>query len=180
MENLALEKLKYPIGKFNCPEHITEAHTTKWITVLEALPTKLEQLVKGLNDEQLNTPYRPGGWTVRQVVHHVSDSHHNSYTRFKWAMTEANPLIKAYDENAWAAQHDYNLPIAHSLLHIKVIHAKLVHFVKGLTFEDLNRTFIHPEGNETVSLKENLGIYAWHSDHHYAHIERLMERKGWL
>jgi len=178
MTNQELEKLKYPIGKFDCPKVITEHHIKEWIAVLENFPKRLEDLVLKLNDQQLNTPYRPDGWTVRQVIHHISDSHHNSYTRFKWAMTEDNPLIKAYDENAWSKQHDYNQPIANSLLHIKVIHAKLVHFVRGITFEDLNRTFIHPDGNETVALKENLGIYAWHSNHHFAHIETLIEREG--
>ncbi|WP_299888689.1 YfiT family bacillithiol transferase [uncultured Lacinutrix sp.] len=174
-----LEQLKYPIGHFDCPKKITQEHITKWIAILEQLPSNLEQLVTNLNDEQLDTPYRPEGWTIRQVVHHLSDSHHNSYTRFKWAMTEDNPLIKAYNENAWAKQHDYNEPIEQSLLHIKVIHAKLVCFVKGLSLQDLERTFIHPEGNETVALKENLGIYAWHSEHHYAHIANLIKRKGW-
>jgi len=179
MTTQELETLKYPIGKNYWPETITETHIKEWITVLEQFPSRLEQLVIGLNNKQLDTPYRPNGWTVRQVVHHVSDSHHNSYTRFKWAMTEDNPLIKAYDENAWAAQDDYSEPIENSLLHIKVIHAKLVGFVKGLSLQDLERTFIHPEGNETVALKENLSIYAWHSNHHYAHIERLVEREGW-
>ena len=179
MTTQELEKLKYPIGKNIWPEFITENHIKDWIAVLEHFPNRLARLVKNLNDEQLDTPYRPDGWTVRQVVHHLSDSHHNSYTRFKWAMTENNPLIKTYDENAWANQHDYNESIENSLLHLKAIHAKLVHFVKGLSMQDLERTFIHPDGNETVSLKENLSIYVWHSNHHYAHIEKLMERKDW-
>ena len=180
MTNQELEKLKYPIGKFDFPKEITESHIKEWISILEQLPIRLEKLVKNLNNQQLDTQYRPDGWTVRQVIHHISDSHHNSYTRFKWAMTENNPVIKAYNETAWAKQHDYSEPIENSLLHIRVIHAKLVHFVKGLSFKDLKRTFIHPDGNETVALMENLGIYAWHSNHHYAHIERLMEREGWV
>ena len=180
MTNQELEFLKYPIGKFECPTEISKQHIIDWISILDAFPERLENLVKNLNTKQLDTPYRPNGWTVRQVIHHISDSHHNSYTRFKWAITEDNPLIKAYNENDWAQQHDYNQPIENSLLHIKVIHAKLVHFVKGFPFEDLKRTFIHPEGHETVTLKENLGIYAWHSNHHFAHIEQLMEREGWV
>ena len=179
MTNQELENLKYPIGKFNCPTEITEGHIKQWIAVLEQFPIRLEVLVKNLNNQQLDTPYRPEGWTVRQVIHHISDSHHNSYTRFKWAMTENIPLIKAYNENAWSQLHDYNEPIENSLLHIKVIHAKLFHFVKGLAFKDLKRTFIHPEDHEIVALNENLGIYAWHSNHHFAHIEQLMEREGW-
>ncbi len=179
MTNEALEKLKYPIGKFECPKDIKETHIEEWINVLETLPNRLEVLVNGLNDEQLNTPYRLGGWTIREVIHHISDSHHHSYIRFKWAMTEDNPLIKAYNENDWATQHDYNAPIAQSLLHIKAVHAKLVYYLKGLSSKDLERAFIHPETNNTVVLKENVGIYAWHSNHHYAHIETVIKQKGW-
>ena len=180
MTNTNLEKLKFPIGPFQCPAKITETHIKEWISVLEHFPNRIEKLVASLNNAQLDTQYRPEGWTIRQVVHHLADSHHNSYTRFKWTMTEENPLIKAYNENAWSQLHDYREPIKNSLLHIKVIHAKLVHFVKGLSFEDLKRTFIHPEGNEVVALNENLGIYAWHSNHHFAHIENLMKEKSWL
>ncbi|WP_452224280.1 YfiT family bacillithiol transferase [Lacinutrix chionoecetis] len=179
MHSQELEKLKYPIGKFNCPAKITKDHINEWISILEHFPVHLEHLVSALDHNQLDTPYRPEGWTVRQLIHHISDSHHNSYTRFKWAMTEDNPIIKAYDENAWSQLHDYNEPIENSLLHIRVIHAKLVYFAKGLSALDLKRTFIHPDGNEVVSLEENLGIYAWHSNHHFAHIERLMERQNW-
>ncbi|RAJ17019.1 YfiT family bacillithiol transferase [Olleya aquimaris] len=180
MTDQELEQLKYPIGAFDCPTTISASTIEAWISILEHFPNRLEQLVSNFTDKQLDTPYRPKGWTVRQVVHHVADSHHNSYTRFKWAMTEDNPLIKAYNEKDWANQHDYNQPIDASLLHIKAVHAKLVYYVKGLSLEQLNRAFIHPEGNETVVLKENLGIYAWHSNHHYAHIETLAKREGWI
>ncbi|WP_044398946.1 YfiT family bacillithiol transferase [Lacinutrix sp. Hel_I_90] len=179
MTDQELEQLKYPIGKTVCPKHITENQVKEWIEVLEYFPKRLEQLVKDLTEEQLDTPYRPGGWTVRQVIHHVSDSHLHSYCRFKWAMTETNPTIKAYDELAWSELHDYSAPIETSLLHLKVVHSKLVYFIKGLSEQDLERTFIHPDGNKTIALKENLGMYAWHSLHHYAHIERLMAREGW-
>lgn len=175
-----MEKLKYPIGHFECPNEITKVHINEWITALEDLPDRLEQLVDGLSDEQLNMPYRPGGWTIRQVVHHISDSHHHSYIRFKWAMTEENPIIKAYNEQAWASQFDYEAPIEHSLLHIKVVHAKLVYFLKGLEGKDFLRTFIHPETNDTVMLNWNVGNYAWHGNHHYAHIRNAMEQNGWL
>ena len=111
MTNQTLEELKYPIGKFKCPTVITETHITEWISILETFPNSLENLVKHLNNKQLDTVYRPKGWTIRQVIHHISDSHHNSYTRFKWTMTEDNPVIKAYDENAWSQLHDYNEPI---------------------------------------------------------------------
>lgn len=179
MTDQELEQLKYPIGKIVYPKQITKPHIEAWIEVLEHFPQRLKDLVKNLNDAQLDTPYRPEGWTVRQVVHHVSDSHLHSYIRFKWAMTEENPTIKAYDEMGWSYLHDYNQPIANSLDHLAMTHAKLVCFLKGLSLRDLERTYVHPEGNKTVSLKENLGMYAWHSQHHYAHIERLMERKGW-
>ena len=180
MTDQQLEKLKYPIGKFECPCTITQATIDAWLSILKHLPNRLEQLVANLSDKQLDTVYRPNGWTIRQVIHHIADSHHHSYIRFKWAMTEDNPVIKAYNENTWAAQHDYNQPIELSLLHIKVVHAKLVYYLKGLTIQQLQRTFIHPETNETVTLDKNLGNYAWHSNHHYAHIENTLKREGWI
>lgn len=181
MTDLKLEQLKYPIGQFECPSPITKADIKNWITVLEQFPIRFEALVKHLTKEQLDTVYRPGGWTVRQVVHHVSDSHHHSYTRFKWALTEDKPLIKAYNEADWAELSDSkNDPIQMSLEHIKAIHYKLVNLLKQLTEEDLKKRFIHPETNSEVVLSYNVGNYAWHSNHHYAHIENLLKRKGWL
>ena len=154
MSRQVLEQLKYPIGQFKCPEIITSYHLKSWIDVLEQFPSKLKDLVKHLDDKQLDTAYRPGGWTVRQVVHHVSDSHHHSYIRFKWALTEDKPIIKYYYEQLWAELPDAKYaPI---------------------------QSFIHPEHNEEVVLKKNIGIYAWHSNHHYAHIENLLKREGWL
>ena len=175
-----LEKLKYPIGKPQIPEVIIDAHISDWITVLEVFPERLKSLVENLSEAQLDTCYRPDGWTVRQVVHHVSDSHHNSYTRFKWTLTENQPLIKAYYEDRWAALFDSkSAPIELSINTIKALHAKWVYFLKGLSKSDLEQVFIHPEGNEKVSLQENIGIYAWHCNHHYEHINQLMIRKGW-
>lgn len=175
-----MENLKYPIGKFQKKEDITLQDVTIWINELEELPKKFEDLVGKLNDEQLETPYRPGGWTLRQLIHHVSDSHHNSYIRFKWALTEDTPLIKAYDEKEWANLFDTkSAPIEMSLLHLKAIHAKLVYLLKGLTPEQLKRTFIHPENNQETSLEENVGRYAWHGAHHYAHAKNLIESRGW-
>ncbi|WP_421811939.1 YfiT family bacillithiol transferase [Flagellimonas sp.] len=180
MEKDTLEHLRYPIGKFEIPRVITENDLEGWITVLEQLPQRLSDLVTPLSDEQLEIPYRQGGWTVRQVVHHISDSHHNSYIRFKWALTENTPIIKAYDEKAWAELFDTRTaPILMSLYHLSAIHAKLVYLLKGLSEEDLNRSFIHPVGNQKTSLKENIARYAWHSNHHYAHIENLVKREGW-
>jgi len=181
MENTELGHLKYPIGKFQNPETITNAHISEWIQILETLPAKLETLVKNLNDEQLETPYRPGGWTVRQTIHHMADSHHNSYIRFKWALTENRPVIKAYDEKAWAELFDTKTaPIVLSLAHLAAVHAKLVYLLKGLSDDGLKRKFLHPDGNVETALDKNIGIYAWHSNHHFAHIENLLKRKGWV
>jgi hypothetical protein len=175
-----MEHLKYPIGKPNIPTEITSNHILKWVSVLEEFPDRLEHLVSNLTKEQLDTTYRDEGWTIRQVIHHCADSHHNSYTRFKWTLTEDKPVIKAYYEDRWAELFDSkSAPIKLSLDSLKGLHAKWVYFLKGLTEDDLNKYFIHPDGNEEVSLKENIGIYAWHCNHHYAHIENLITRKGW-
>jgi hypothetical protein len=180
MEKEILEQLRYPIGKFETPETITNADLEQWITDLETLPQRLSDLVIPLSDEQLDTPYRPDGWTVRQLVHHISDSHHNSYIRFKWALTEDMPTIKAYDEKAWAELFDTRTaPILMSLYHLSAVHAKLVYLLKGLSEAQLERSFIHPDGNQETSLKENIARYAWHSNHHYAHIQNLVTRKKW-
>lgn len=176
-----LEQLKYPIGKFECPEIISKEQTEQWISVLEDFPVRLENLVKDLTNNQLDTPYRPKGWTVRQVVHHVSDSHHHSYIRFKWALTEDKPVIKYYYEQLWAELPDAKTaPIQMSLNHLKAVHFKLVYLLKSLSEEQLNLSFIHPEHNNEVFLKQNIGIYAWHCNHHYAHIENLLKSKDWL
>ena len=175
-----LEQLKYPIGKFENPDYVSNETLESWISVLEHFPSRLEKLVSSLSDEQLDTPYRPEGWTIRQVVHHVSDSHHHSYVRFKWALTEDKPVIKYYFEKEWAELEDAKYaPIQMSLDHLKAVHAKLVYLLKSLNPESLNRTFIHPENNEETSLKENIGRYAWHSQHHFAHVNNLIQRKGW-
>jgi len=181
MTDQELEYLRYPIGKFKKPETISDDQIKEWISVLEHLPGKLRDLVSPLNDTQLDTSYRPGGWTVRQVVHHVSDSHHHSYIRFKWALTEDRPVIKPYDEQEWANLFDTKTaPIQMSLDHLKAVHYKLVYLLKGLTKDQLNRSFIHPDGNDEVFLKQNIGIYAWHGSHHYAHIDHLLKRNGWV
>ena len=145
MEKEVLEQLRYPIGKFEIPESITESKLEEWISVLETLPQRLSDLVSPLSEEQLETPYRPDGWTVRQLVHHISDNHHNSYIRFKWALTEDKPTIKAYDEKAWAELFDTRTaPILMSLYHLSAVHAKLVYLIRGLSKQDLKRSFIHP------------------------------------
>jgi len=175
-----LEKLRYPIGHFECPENISDEHIKQWIQALKTLPQRLVDLVGDFSESQLETPYREGGWTVRQVIHHIADSHHHSYTRFKWALTENRPLIKVYEENLWSELIDAKTaPIALSLSYLTALHAKLVYMCERLTLDDLKRSYIHPEGNVNVSVAENIGKYAWHGNHHFAHIKTLAERKGW-
>ncbi|MCL4137533.1 UNVERIFIED_CONTAM: hypothetical protein GTU68_024533 [Idotea baltica] len=177
---MTLEELKYPIGKANIPENISKKNLEIWISDIERFPQELEFLVKDLSHAQLDTPYRDGGWTIRQVIHHCYDSHHNSYTRFKWALTEDKPVIKAYYEERWAELQDSkSAPISLSIDALKALHSKWVYFLKSLSEKELQKTFIHPDGKEVITLKENIGIYGWHCQHHYAHIEQLMIRKGW-
>ena len=165
----------------NIPNLITRQVIENWIYTIEKFPKKLETLVQNLSEEQLNTPYRDGGWTVRQTIHHCGDSHVHSYIRFKWTLTEDSPTIKAYFEDRWAKLFDTkDAPIELSLQFIKALHAKWVYLLKGLTEDDLNKTFIHPESGDEVSLKKNIAIYAWHCNHHYAHIENLLKRKNWI
>jgi hypothetical protein len=175
-----MEHLKFPIGKVDIPNEITPTHITNWIADIEEFPTKIQHLVQHLSKEQLDTPYRNGGWTVRQTVHHCGDSHVNSYIRFKWTLTENKPTIKAYFEDRWAEIFDTKkAPIELALHFIHALHAKWVYLLKGLSEEELNKTFIHPESGDTVSLKQNIAIYAWHCNHHYAHIENLLIRNNW-
>jgi len=162
-----MEKLRYPIGHFECPKEITSEHIEKWIGILETLPARLETMVQNLSAEQLE--------------HHIADSHHNSYTRFKWALTEDKPLIKAYEEKEWSNLFDARTaPIQLSLSYLTALHAKLVYLLKGLTKEDLEKFYLHPDGNVEVTVAENIGKYAWHSNHHFAHIEGLLNREGWI
>ena len=176
-----MEKLKYPIGQVKIPKEITDKEIEKWILDISNFPSNLEKLVSNLSEEQLETPYREGGWTIRQTIHHCGDSHINSYIRFKWTLTEDTPTIKAYFEDRWAELFDTkNAPIALSLQFLKAVHAKWVYLLKGLTEEDLNKAFVHPESGDTISLKKNIAIYAWHCNHHYAHIKNLLMRNNWI
>lgn len=164
--------LRYPMGQFNCPHPITLEIVNTWITEIETLPSRLESLVSDFSEKQLETSYRPEGWTARQVIHHVYDSHHNGYIRFKWALTENTPIIKAYNEQLWAELFDSKTaPITLSVQLLKALHAKWVYFLKGLSMDELHKSFIHPEGNVTISLAEDIGIYAWHGNHHLAHLQ---------
>ena len=180
MEDANLEALLYPIGHFTRPGKITDLLVKDWIAQIEALPVNLRDLVTPFNEKQLDTPYRPQGWTVRQVVHHLADSHHHSYVRFKWALTEDRPLIKPYLEKEWANLRDSQSgPVDLSLNHLETVHAKLVYLLNGLSPEQWSRTFIHPDGNKESTLEENAGRYAWHGNHHLAHIQGLSDRMNW-
>lgn len=173
-----LETLKYPIGKFIKPNIISNEIINEWIHDLEKFPNAIEQLTKNLTTEQLNWLYRPDGWSIKQVVHHCADSHMNCLIRFKLSLTENAPTIKPYYEDRWATLIDYtDDDLSASLSIIKGIHAKLVKLIRHLSPEDLQREFIHPEHNEYIKLNENIGIYAWHSNHHLAHINQALKNE---
>ena len=170
---------RYPIGRFAPPCESTPSLRATQLQTLRELPAKLRVAAAGLNDVQLNTPYREGGWTVRQVVHHVADSHANSYVRFKLALTEDWPTVKPYDEAAWARLADSAaVPVDVSLALTEALHTRWVALLESLSDADFQRGYVHPEsGRQTLALA--LAIYAWHSLHHTAHITRLREQHGW-
>jgi len=175
-----MDLLQYPIGKFLPPAKITKEDLLGYIQNIESLPTEIRAAVTRLTDDQLDTPYRPDGWTLRQVVHHLPDSHLNSYIRFKWAVTESQPMIKAYNEKDWARLSDAKTaPIEISLAMLAGIHGRWVWFLRSLTKSDWKKCFTHPETNELIPLDLNLSLYAWHGKHHLGHIQSLKKRKGW-
>jgi hypothetical protein len=170
---------RYPIGKYE-PQPYSAETLKSWILDIKFLPSDIEQAVLNLDEHQLDTPYREGGWTIKQVVHHVADSHMNAYIRFKLGMTEDNPTIKPYDENAWAQTADYKtVPINVSITLLHCLHERWVSYLKTLTERDFERTVVHPEYNKTMTLWYLLGMYAWHSKHHTAHITTLREQNNW-
>ena len=173
-----LEDPRYPIGRFTPPAANTAEVRAAHIENLRRLPARLRQAVSGLSDAQLDTPYRDGGWTVRQLVHHIADSHANCYIRIKLALTEDWPTINAYDEVAWANLPDSRLSIASSLSLLEGLHTRWVALLESLTEEDFQRGCVHPE-NGRMKLATVLALYSWHSLHHTAHITRLRERMGW-
>ncbi|MEO6674864.1 MAG: YfiT family bacillithiol transferase [Ginsengibacter sp.] len=176
--------MRYPIGKTNDQpfagiEYSEEVKNTL-LRNIENCPGLLENAVLNLDEHQLNTPYRDGGWTVTQVVHHVADSHMNAYIRFKLALTEDNPVIKPYDEAAWAMLSDtQNLPINISLTLLYALHLRWVEILKSINEIDWQKTVFHPQQKKTLTLWTLLNIYSWHGKHHTAHITKLRERMGW-
>ena len=173
------EDLRYPIGKFDSNIEVTPDVRKKFIQTIEDLPKKIREAVNNLSDEQLDTPYRPEGWTVRQLVHHVADSHLNSICRFKLALTEDVPTIRPYYEDRWAELADAQLPIEDSLKIIEGVHSRWAALLNSMSDEDFQRKLNHPESGEWT-LEKFLGLYDWHSKHHTAHITSLRQRNGWL
>jgi hypothetical protein len=175
-----IEILRYPVGKFSPPAIVLPEDIEHWIQTIENLPGRMRNAVKDLNDSQLDTRYREGGWTIRQVVHHVPDSHMNAYFRFKLALTEDNPTIRPYLENLWAELPDSkSAPIAVSLDILESVHKRWLIVLRNMTEADFKRTFYHPESKVTRSLEVVLCLYHWHSRHHLAHITELKNRMGW-
>jgi DinB superfamily len=171
--------LRYPIGNFKRPETISEEQRRAFIESIAEAPARLASAVAGLAPQQLDTPYRPAGWTVRQVVHHVSDSHMNAYVRFKLAVTEEEPTIKTYEESRWAELDDAKTSeIEPSLALLENLHKRWVLLLRSLAPADWARRFRHPQLG-TLSLNQNLALYAWHGRHHVAHITSLRQRNGW-
>ncbi len=175
-----MTNLSYPIGKLRYPDEISEEYLQANIEAIRSTPERMAAAVSGLNDEQMDTPYRPGGWTVRQLVHHLPDSHMHSYLRFHWAITEDSPMIKPYDEKAWATM-DYHqsVPVEVSLSLLKAIHDRWMILIDNLTEADMACSYRHPEDGQIYSVKKAILVYGWHGDHHIAHITELRKRMGW-
>jgi hypothetical protein len=175
-----LENLQYPIGRFTSPADVSEADLALAVRTIAAFPDKISHTVAGLSKGQIDTPYRPEGWTIRQVVHHCADSHMNAYIRLKLALTEDNPTIKPYDQSRWAMLIDSKmLPAEVSLNLIRNIHLRWVTILESLSNDDWNRSYVHPEHEQLQVLKKATMMYAWHCEHHLAHITSLVERMGW-
>lgn len=176
---MTIEQLKYPIGTFSVPQSITAEAISGWISDIQEFPKTMVSLVENLSAKELNIPYRPEGWNIKQVVHHCADSHMNAIIRFKLALTENCPTIKPYAESAWAQLVDgTNDDTKPSLDMLSGIHKRWSQILKKLSPEDLKREYIHPEHGKTFKLDETIGMYAWHCNHHLAHIKQALEHKG--
>lgn len=169
--------LRYPTGPMPTPSTLTPAERKDALAAIRALPAALRAAVQGLSDAQLDTPYRDDGWTLRQVVHHVADSHMNAYVRVKLALTEVNPTVKPYEEGRWAELPDQGLPPELSLNLLECLHMRLMTVLDGVT--DFTHQWTHPAQGRMYTIDTLLGMYAWHGRHHVAHITGLRERQGW-
>lgn len=179
MDSKKLDTQRYPIGPFERPATVSAADRDRYLQHLAALPEAVHTAVDGLSGDQLDTPYRSEGWTVRQVVHHLADSHMNGSIRFRWALTEDDPPIKAYDQVGWAELDDARrMDPAPSLALLDGLHARWVQLGRSLAADDWARTFQHPKSGR-MTLGEALALYAWHGRHHTAHVTTLRGRKGW-
>jgi hypothetical protein len=174
-----MSDLRYPIGEFVWKGSITAFEREHCIQTIAETPARLRLAVAGLSDQQLDTPYRDGGWTVRQVVHHLPDSHINAYVRTKLTLTEDQPLVKTYEEAKWAELADSKRPIEPSLLLLDNLHLRWVELLRSLKPEDFMRTFRHPQHNGLVPFDWLMAVYSWHGPHHVAHITELRKRMGW-
>ncbi|MDT3403229.1 YfiT family bacillithiol transferase [Mucilaginibacter terrae] len=170
------EHLRYPIGRFAKPSEYTSELFAQSINTIKTLPARLRAEVIKLTDAQLNTTYRPGGWTLKQVVHHLADSHMNALMRIKLALTEEHPSIKPYDEAGWANQIDYSLPVESSLKILEGIHQHMVALYESFDEAQWNRSFLHPERGVVYTIALSAAMYAWHSNHHLAHITETMKQ----
>ncbi|OJW83000.1 MAG: metal-dependent hydrolase [Bacteroidetes bacterium 46-16] len=175
-----LQLLKYPIGKYEKPASHDAGLLQEWMAAIDALPSWLDVVIENLDEAQLQTPYRPGGWTVNQVVHHLADSHMNAYVRFKLALTEDNPQVKPYMEAAWAELPDnFSVPLNVSVTLLHALHRRWGALMRSMSEADWQRTYYHPEYKRNVPLWEVAALYAWHSRHHMEHIRTLKERMNW-
>jgi len=179
MEN-DLEQLRYPIGRYTKPDGYTRNEMEEWMAVLREFPRWMDICIENLDAAQLQVPYRQGGWTIQQVVHHVADSHVNAYIRLKLALTEDNPTIVPYNENAWAVLPDVeSVPVNVSVTMLHTVHRRLVALLERLSPEQFDRTYYHPQHKRTFPVWELVAQYAWHSRHHTEHIRQLRERMNW-
>lgn len=172
-----MQHLQYPIGKFDYEKIISDNEIPALIGEMESLPSRLKKIIFGFTPQQLEIPYRPGGWNSKQVVHHLADSHMNAYIRFNLSLTEDAPVIRPYIEHRWAElPYKENVPLSLSLDLLVLLHRNLVTLLRSLTPEDYERTYIHPEYNRVYKLRQVIALYAWHGNHHLAHITNLKDR----
>lgn len=179
MDN-TLEQLRYPVGRFEMPAAYTRELLDEWISILAALPSWMDGCIENLDHDQLRVPYREGGWNIQQIIHHLADSHANAYIRLKLALTEDNPTIKPYDQDAWAELPDVDaVPVNVSVTMLHTIHRRVVVLLRALAPEQWERTYYHPERKQTFTIWQMAANYAWHSRHHFAHIMQLRQARGW-